>query len=138
MLPESIKDIIEVARVIAGAVGNFLSYRKERREEVADYFEKIATTLSSCTKDFHKGVTQDELVVFCGQLQAFAEQLPDAIGDVVGEGKAQELKRKLSGVNQGKLHMLEGNSPEALHHLSALSKAAGYFSASAESLRAAP
>ncbi len=138
MLLEPIKGILEVARVIAGAVGKLLSYRKERRGQVADYFDRIAHTLASCGKDFRKGITHDELVAFCGQLQGFAEQLPGVIGDVVGEEKAEELKRLLSGVNQGKLHELEGGDPDALHHLAALSKAAGYFSASAESLRAAP
>jgi hypothetical protein len=135
---ESIKTILDVARLIAGVVWKLQGQRKERRQQVADYFDQIAAAMAACGKDFRKGVTRDELATYCGQLQAFAERLPETIGDLLGEEKARELKQKLLDINQGKLQGMTGASPEALYHLAALSKAAGYFSAYADTLRAAP
>jgi hypothetical protein len=129
--------ILEAAKAFATLVPKLLSHREDRRKATAVYFENIATTLADFSPKLHAGATDAELSEFCGKLQAFAEQLPHTVNHVVGREEIEELSRMLKQSHKIERWILLNDNPQKAHHLARLSEAAGYFRASAISLRAA-
>lgn len=103
-----------------------------RKEAIARYYQKISTTLNHAERELR---TNQSPHGDCAKMREFAEQLPKAIGDFVGEQTAKELSERLLGAYhvEGLLMDLE-NLPNREERLRDLGKAAAYFEVAADSL----
>jgi hypothetical protein len=105
-----------------------------RKEAIARYYQKISTTLNHAEKELRANQTPHG---DCSKMREYAEQLPKAIGDYVGEQTAKDLSERLLGAYhvEGLLMELE-NLPNRDERLRDLGKAAAYFEVAADSLLA--
>lgn len=134
---ESISIILTVAKEIAGGLGKLLSYKKERREATAAYFEQIADTISAFCPKLLSGASFEELAELSARMKTFADDLPNTVGDVIGEEKAIALSRELTDAYNAKSMLTSGKFEKLEDKLTTLAEAAGHLRASAISLRAA-
>jgi hypothetical protein len=134
---ESISIILTVAREIAGGLSKLLSYKKERREEAAAYFEQIVDTITAFCPKLLSGASFEELKELGARMRTFADELPNTVGDVIGEEKAKALSRELTEAYNAKSMLSSGQFEKLEEKLTILAEAAGHLRASAISLRAA-
>lgn len=105
-----------------------------RKEAIARYYQKISTTLSHAEKELRANQSP---LGDCARMREYAEQLPKAIGDFVGEQTARDLSNRLL-----RAYRIEGtgmdleNLPNKEERLRDLGKAAAYFEVAADSLLA--
>lgn len=112
----------------------FMVREKPRRQAVSEYFKKI----SKCLDDVHSSLAHDEVPHGrCAELEGYAEMLPSAVGDYLGQEKSEELSDLLKAA-----HKVEGlwdefnASPEKKSNLPVIKKTAGRFTALANSVEA--
>jgi len=105
-----------------------------RKEAIARYYQKISTTLNHVEKELRANQTPHG---DCSKMREYAEQLPKAIGDYVGQQTARDLSNRLLGAYQVEgLFMELENIPNREERLRDLGKAAAYFEVAADSLMA--
>lgn len=105
-----------------------------RKEAIARYYQKISTTLNHAEKELRANQTPHG---DCSKMREYAEQLPNAIGDYVGQQTARDLSNRLLGAYQVEgLFMELENIPNREERLRDLGKAAAYFEVAADSLMA--
>lgn len=138
--------IITIAKEIAGGLRGIASYKHERRENAALLFEKIEKNLEDFVKTWRSNVSEnslseteikDKLTKLNKMIETFANELPNAVGDIIGREKAELFKKTLTDAYNAKSALLsfkEDTDAEKL--LTILMKAAGEFSSSADLLRA--
>lgn len=134
---EPISIILTVAREIAGGLGTFRSHKKERREATAAYFEQIADTITAFSPRLLSGTSYHELEDLTERMRAFADQLPETVGDVLGKEKAEAFSKKLKSAYNAKSMLPKGEVEMREENLTTLAEAAGHLRASAISLQAA-
>ena len=105
-----------------------------RKEAIARYYQKISSTLNHVESELRAYNTPHG---DCAKMREYAEQLPKAIGDYVGEQTAMDLSHRLLQAYQveGLLMELQG-IPNRDERLRDLGKAAAYFEVAADSLMA--
>jgi len=105
-----------------------------RKEAIARYYQKISTTLNHVESELRANQTPHG---DCSKMREYAEQLPKAIGDYVGQQTARDLSNRLLGAYQVEgLFMELENIPNREERLRDLGKAAAYFEVAADSLMA--
>ena len=129
-----IRLILEVARSLFDIKGKFDDLSKERKKSVAEYYEKISTTLYNVANKLrNEEVPHGD----CEKMLTYSELLPATIGDVIGMQPAEDLSQKLRMAHEVEGLLAElGNKEDREDRLADLERAAGYFEALADSLRA--
>jgi hypothetical protein len=126
--------LLEVGKSLFEMKGKFDSVARERRRDVADYYERIGKTLEEVAATLEEGEFPHGN---CEKMRVYAEQLPGTIGDVIGGAAASELAAKLMEAHKVEALFAElDGAADRDEKLAELEKAAGYFEASADSLRA--
>ena len=125
---------LALAREMLNANSRIEKAPPARKETIARYYQKISTTLNHVEKELRANQTPHG---DCSKMREYAEQLPKAIGDYVGEQTARNLSERLLGAYhvEGLLMELE-NIPNKEERLRDLGKAAAYFEVAADSLLA--
>lgn len=128
--------IIDAAKAIFDFRNKIKENDKTRKENIAVYYEDIAQTLNETAKELRAGNIPHGS---CGKMKALAEQLPQTIGDYIGEEEADKLARQL--IEAHEIEWLisdlgQGDEKERERRLGTIEKAAGLFDASASSIRA--
>ncbi len=107
-----------------------------RREQVAEYLEKIAATINKSAQSFKQGeVPHGQCLV----MENLAMQLPQTIGDFIGENQAIDLQSKLLQAHNVEMFMngLSKNDKKGREQvIIKMEQAAGLFEASAITIRA--
>lgn len=129
-----IGDILEVAKMLFDLRNRLNKAKKERKQAVADYYNRIADTLEHVVVKLRANeVPHGD----CAKILTYAEQLPETIGDLIGDNVAIELSKKLANAHEVELLLYQLDvATDRETQLAQLEKAAGYFEASADSLRA--
>jgi len=105
-----------------------------RRGAIARYYQKISTTLNHAEKELRENQAPHG---DCAKIREYAEQLPNAIGDYVGEQTARELSSRLLGASRIDGLLLDLDKiPNREERLRDLGKAAAYFEVAADTLLA--
>ena len=125
---------LALAREMLNANSRIEKAPPARKEAIARYYQKISTTLNHVESELRANQTPHG---DCSKMREYAEQLPKAIGDYVGEQTAKNLSERLLGAYhvEGLLMELE-NIPNKEERLRDLGKAAAYFEVAADSLLA--
>ena len=125
---------LALAREMLNANSRIEKAPPARKEAIARYYQKISTTLNHVESELRANQTPHG---DCSKMREYAEQLPNAIGDYVGEQTARNLSERLLGAYhvEGLLMELE-NIPNKEERLRDLGKAAAYFEVAADSLLA--
>jgi len=125
---------LALAREMLNANSRIEKAPPARKEAIARYYQKISTTLNHVESELRANQTPHG---DCSKMREYAEQLPRAIGDYVGEQTAKNLSERLLGAYhvEGLLMELE-NIPNREERLRDLGKAAAYFEVAADSLLA--
>jgi len=134
------QDLIDIYLGLAREI-NRISARLQpapaaQKEAIARYYQKISNTLKHAESEL-----RDNRVPHgdCDRMLEYAEQLPRAIGDIVGKKNATELSERLKraykveGVLIGLNEIPRADREDRLRDLG---KAAAYFEVSADSLLA--
>jgi len=103
-----------------------------RKEAIARYYQKISSTLNHVESELRANNTPHGDYA---KIREYAEQLPNAIGDYVGENKALNLSHRLIKAYQKEdlLRNLQ-SIPNIDERLRDLGKAAAYFEVAADFL----
>ena len=129
-----IEKILFVAQTLFSFRGEFRKARHEKRDRIADLFEKI----SKCIADVSTELKADEIPHGkCAEMLTYANMLSDTVKDEIGEEKAEQLAQDLIEAHEvealwGPLH----NAPDRDNQLAKLDQASGVFIALANLLRA--
>jgi hypothetical protein len=129
--------LMEVALGLRSLIGGFSKAKAERRRQAADYYQAVGGTIDAVADSLEAG---DVPHGHCQRLVVHAQQLPGAIGDVIGQEKAAEMSRRLEEAHDVEgmaAELLQGATPEERdEELRKLREAAGIFGAMADVLRA--
>lgn len=87
-----LQDITAIASKLLELSGNFKKARLEERAKIAKYFYKVGECLTEVAEELQAGNEPHGKI---GELKVLAEKLPDAIGQEVTQGKANELSQLL-------------------------------------------
>jgi hypothetical protein len=132
---DDIEKNIDVARMILAASLLAPPLDPARKANVADYYLRIATTLSEAADALRRGVVPHGK---CGEMRFHAEHLPETIGDVIGPTQATALSCKLMEsykVESFGYQFMSLPPAERDAKFGGLDEAAGYFRAAADALR---
>lgn len=130
---ELIKNILSVAKTLLGMSDQLRAAKQERREKMADLFEKISSCLATVSGEIRVGGIPHGA---CGELITYSEALPNLIASEVGEKKANDLGKTLrSAYNVERLAMELKNISKKEPHLRKLEEASGKFKALANLTR---
>jgi len=129
----NVMGILDVARRLYQYLTNqSRSIRRDRREKVAGYFDQIALTLHDTASILRRGEIPHG---FCGRMEGYSDQVSDTIVDVIGTEMAEELSNKLRDAHVKERAAFDDENKGQM--IDGLDEAAGYFEASADSVRAA-
>ena len=130
----TVDEILSVAKALFSIKESFAKAKKERREDLAVYFEKISTCLAETAKELRKGVVPHGM---CGRMKGYAEQFEDTVKGLIDRNKAQEFSKKLldNYETENALHdMCQARERES--ELAKIEETSGVFQALADSMRA--
>ncbi len=129
-----IKDIIDVAKALFGLKDSLAKADKQKRDEMADYFQAV----SVCLADTFEKLSENKVPHGrCTELAEYAKYLPEVVKGFIEESKANELSDILL-----RSHEVEGLWEEfnAKHskkkQLPSIAEASGIFLALSNSVRA--
>ncbi|MCD6596569.1 MAG: hypothetical protein J7L04_02705 [Bacteroidales bacterium] len=129
-----IKDIIDVAKALFGLKDSLAKANKQKRDEMADYFQAV----SVCLKATYEKLSEDEVPHgHCAELGEYALSLPKVLDGFIEEDKALELSNRLE-----RSHSVEGlwvefnTNPSKKNQLQSIAEASGIFLALSNSVRA--
>lgn len=127
-----IRKNLEVAKALYELSPSFDAARSERKKGIADYYQTISNTLKHVASSLRVNVIPHG---DCQKMWTYAEDLPGAIGDFIGAGKANQLSEKLKEAYHVENLISELNSsPDKEGQIINLDRAAAYFEASADTL----
>ena len=120
-----IKDIIDVAQALFGVKDSLANADKQKREEMADYFQALSVCLAAT---FEK-LSEDKVPHGrCAELSEYAKTLPKVVEGFVEKSKAEELSQLLA-----RSHAVEGlweefnTNPVKKKELPTIAEASGIF-----------
>jgi len=120
---------------LLGLSDQLRSADRQRRNDIADLFEKISDTLSQVSSEIRLGHVPHGK---CEELITYADALPGIIAAQVGAQKADKLGQTLhSGYNVEGLAMQIKDKAKKELYLKALEESSGKFRALANIMRAA-
>ena len=109
--------------------------RRERRDRIATYFERISKCLGEVSAELKANQVPHGK---CAELQTYARMLPDTIGDQIMKAEAHQLAQDLESAHEVELLLYQlGSSPDRDEELAKLDQAAGVFMALANTIKAA-
>lgn len=128
--------LLEAGKTILELFGKVQIKNATRKEKVAEYFNEIAKTINDAAQVFKK----DEIPHgSCAKMEHLAKLLPESIEDFIGKQKALELQDMLLQAYHIETIMYKipkKNKKERTESIAKMEQAAGYFEATAISLRA--
>jgi hypothetical protein len=129
-----IKDIIDVAQALFGFKGALAEADKQKRDEMADYFQAI----SVCLAGTFESLSQDEIPHGrCAELGAYADSLSKVLDGFVDGARADELSEMLARSHSVEELWSEFNeNPDKKSQVSTIAEASGIFLALANTVRA--
>jgi len=129
-----IDKILSVAKALFSFRGEFQKAKREKRDRIADLFEKI----SNCVKDVYSELKSDEVPHGkCAEMLTYANMLTDTVKDEIGEERAEELAKDLIEAHEVEVLLWQlHNVPDKDLQLSKLDEASGVFMALANIVRA--
>jgi hypothetical protein len=132
LLQDIINSNYEVSKSIYDLRSKFSDADYNRKQAISLYFQKIASTLKDVVASLRANFVPHGN---CQKMLDYAEQMPSAIGDYVGTGKAIELSEKLKAAYD--VEQLFNDLPSFENReerFAVLEKAAGNFEATADTL----
>jgi len=129
-----IEKILSVADKLFSLRGEFRKAHREKRDRIADLFEKI----SKCIADVSTELKADkEPYGKCAEMLTYANMLEDTVKDEIGEEKAEQLAQDLIDAHEVEALWIQlHNAPDRDNQLAKLDQASGVFIAIANLLRA--
>ncbi len=91
------KDILEVAKRLLGLSDALRTAERQRRQDMADLFEKVSVCLSTVSSEIRMGGVPHGR---CGELEMYAQELPTVIRKEVGDLRATELGKMLRSAHR--------------------------------------
>ena len=131
---DSIATFLELVRTLLGLSGQLKSAATERRQRMADLFDKISECLADVSAKIRNGTPPHGR---CGELATYAYQLPGHIDAELGEEQAKEIGAILLSAHNVEavgIELLKSKDKEP--ELSIIDEASGKFRALAHLLRA--
>lgn len=129
-----IKDIIDVAKALFGVKESLAKADKQKRDEMADYFQAVSVCLAAT----YEKLSEDEVPHGrCAELAQYAELLPKVLEGFIEISKAEELSNYLA-----RSHAVEGlweefnANPDKKKELPTIAEASGIFLALSNTVRA--
>jgi hypothetical protein len=128
-----IGDIWQIVKDIKTLKVEYEKAEQARRENIADYFERI----SMCLSDVHTKLSRNETPHGgCAELRRYAEMLPSTIGKEIGDKKAEEFKKRLEAAHEVERLIIDlSESPNREEELKKLDEASGELKALSVSIR---
>lgn len=132
-----IDTIFSVAQGLFGLRSELAKARQERKQQVADFLSGIAQTIEDTSASLKQDIYPHGK---CQELLTHSQQMAQAIGDLIGRDKAEDLGNQLKEVGEierlhGELQKSEAERARSLH---VLDQAAGLFRANAAHVRVSP
>jgi hypothetical protein len=130
----TIDEILSVAKGLLAIRESFAKAKKERRENVAVYFEKISTCLAETAKELRKGVVPHGM---CGRMSVYAEEFEETVKGLISKEKAEKFSQKLKD-NYATEHAVDDiiKARERESEIDKIEEASGVFQGLADSIRA--
>jgi hypothetical protein len=128
--------ILEAGKTILDLFGKVQIKNTNRREKVADYLSEIAKTINDAAQVFKEDKIPHGS---CATMEQLAKLLPESIGDFIGKPESIKLQEKLLRAHNIETFMYEipkKNKKERDASVAKMEQAAGFFEATASSLRA--
>lgn len=133
-----VESLFEVGSVLFKLRDTLSSARQGRKQQVAAFIGGIAQTIEATSAALKQGIYPHGT---CQELLSHAENMVQAIGDLIGEAKATELADQLKEVWQVEqlYGQLQSEPPEQRDKsLATLDQAAGLFRATAAFVLVSP
>lgn len=129
-----IEEILSVAKALWHYKESFDKAKRDKRDRIASYFEQI----SECLAETSMMLRHDQYPHGkCGEMEGYANLLPETVGDIISEEKAQDLANQLRSMHElEKLYSQLHDAPNKDEQLGKLEEASGILRALANSLRA--
>ncbi len=131
------KTILDVSKSLLGLKDQLRTADKERRGDMSQLFTNISDCLTAVSTDIRNGGIPHGR---CGELQLYAQELPDKVRKELGDEKAMDLGEMLFHAYNVEsvamnLHQLE-NASEKEPYLAQIEEASGKFRALANLVKA--
>ncbi len=132
-----IDTVLAVARQLFAAIAKFKQAKAEKRQRIAAYLDSIGLCIAEVSSGLRRGEVP---YARCSELATYAEKLPAALGDEIGQDQSRELAAALKQAGHARalameLANTEGKNAKAAQ-LQKLDEAAGLFVAMANTVRA--
>ena len=142
-----VDEIFSVAKSLLAIKNNFSKAKKERRRELANYFENISKCLEDTATELRAGNTPHGN---CGKMLGYAQMFTKKVDGILDKDLAEVFSRKLVGAYKIE-HALDGfegimannlmteveNQQRAYDTLALMEQASGEFFALADFIRPA-
>ena len=137
-MADIIGTILDVAKSLFGLKGELAKARQARKKVVSDYLAEIAQTIEDASGSLKQNIYPHGT---CQELLQHSQSMRSAIGDLIGDQKADELGDHLKEVWEieqlyGELGGIE--SDQRVRRLEVLDQAAGLFRATAAYVKVSP
>ncbi len=129
-----IEDIIDVAEALFGLRDSLSKAQKEKRDQMADYFQGVSVCLAATYEALTADVVPHRR---CAELSLYADSLREVVKGFIEDSKAWKLSDLL-----GRSHLVEGlwedfnADPVKRKELPVMAEASGIFLALSNSVRA--
>lgn len=132
-------DLLSVVKELWGLRDRWRSAKKDRREQVAAYFEGISGCLKTIAVAVEQGLTPP--LDACAELSVYATNLPDLVSDVLQPDELERVSGQVSQASmaRGMLHdmaTIAQRSPAArVEQVAVIAQTSGLFRGLAANLR---
>jgi hypothetical protein len=118
--------ILEAVKTLLGLRSDLAKAKIERRGRIGDLFSQISDCLEGTAKEIRAGTYPHGR---CAEMGQYAKELPDAIGDELGKGKATTIAATLAEAHEVERLFSNPMTPEGIAEISKLDEAAGILRA---------
>ncbi len=133
-----IETLLSVGKALFGLRGELAKARADRKKEVADFIDAIASTIAGTAESLRANQFPAGM---CAELAAHAQHMNEAVGDLIGSARSTELSARLQeiwAIEQLFAELQTDTAPERSRKLLLLDEAAGQFRATAAFVRVSP
>jgi TRAP-type mannitol/chloroaromatic compound transport system substrate-binding protein len=120
-----IGEIIDAVTTLFEYSDRFKEAEQQKKTDIANYFQSIKESLLEIVKELQNNNTDNQVYNWT-KINACAENLPQIMGEVIGQDKAENISNQLTRAI--------GNNPSDNINISQLQSLAGMFSALADNV----
>jgi hypothetical protein len=129
-----IDEILKLSKELLAFRDSFKKAKKERREELAKYFENISNCLDTVAKELRAGNIPHGK---CGEMLGYSWQFEETVKGIISKAQAKDFAERLGknyDVEKAELDLYDAQKRSA--QIDKIEESSGYFRALANSTRA--